>query len=376
MTLDEVVTEVAERLSASVVLVDRAFSLIAYSTQSPGVDRDRVQSILTRSCAPEARAWYESFGIADSTRPVTTPENRQIEASSRICLPARYAGSAYGYLFVLPDENSAVSDGDLTAAMSLAGQAGAQLAHTSRGRDDMAVAVADLLEGDRKAFARAITRIEDSGLFPDGGTLTVLAVDGLLPAPGTRSLLAPIGSLTAVMVPAVDGAVDPVRSVAESGAGAGALVGVGASYRGLRWARRSWQQAKLGVRVARHDESTGPIAYWEELGIYRLASCGPTGALADAVLTPSVRALLDHRNVDLLATAQTYLDRAGDTAATAAILGIHRQTLYYRLAKIEEVTGLDLSVGAQRLELHVGLTLGRFIFENQGVRDTSIGQEN
>jgi len=269
-----------------------------------------------------------------------------------------------------------VSDGDLTAAMSLAGQAGAQLAHTARGRDDMAVAIADLLEGDRKAFARAITRIEDSGLFPDGGALTVLAVDGLLPAPGTRSLLAPIGSLTAVMVPAAEGAVDPVRSVAESGAGAGALVGVGGSYRGLRSARRSWQQAKLGARVARHDESTGPIAYWEELGIYRLASCGPTGALADAVLTPSVRALLDHRNVDLLATAQTYLDRAGDTAATAAILGIHRQTLYYRLAKIEEVSGLDLSVGAQRLELHVGLTLGRFIFEHQGVRDTSIGQEN
>ncbi|MFC9761028.1 PucR family transcriptional regulator [Rhodococcus jostii] len=375
MNLDEVVTEVAERLSASVVLVDRAFSLIAYSTQSPDVDKDRVQSILTRSCPPEARAWYESFGIADTTRPVITPENPDIEASSRICLPARYAGAAYGYLFVLPDENSAVSDGDLTAAMSLAGQAGAQLAHTARGRDDMAVAVADLLEGDRKAFARAITRIEDSGLFPDGGALTVLAVDGLLPAPGARALLAPIGSLTAVMIPAGDGAVDPVRSVAESGAGAGALVGVGGSYQGLRSARRSWQQAKLGVRVARHDESMGPIAYWEELGIYRLSSCGPTSVVADAVLTPSVRALLDHRNVDLLVTAQTYLDQAGDTGATAGVLGIHRQTLYYRLAKIEEITGLDLSVGAQRLELHVGLTLGRFIFEHLGTEEGRNGEQ-
>ncbi len=132
MTLDEVVTEVAERLSASVVLVDRAFSLMAYSTQSPGVDRDRVQSILTRSCPPEARAWYESFGIADTARPVITPENPDIEASSRICLPARYAGAAYGYLFVLPDENSAVSDGDLTAAMSLAGQP-ARNSHTPPG---------------------------------------------------------------------------------------------------------------------------------------------------------------------------------------------------------------------------------------------------
>ncbi|MFC9362299.1 PucR family transcriptional regulator, partial [Rhodococcus sp. NPDC057014] len=168
----------------------------------------------------------------------------------------------------------------------------------------------------------------------------------------------------------------PVRSVAESGAGAGALVGVGGACQGLRSARRSWQQAKLGVRVARHDESMGPIAYWEELGIYRLASCGPSGVVADAVLTPSVRALLDHRNVDLLVTARTYLDQAGDTGATAGVLGIHRQTLYYRLAKIEDITGLDLSVGAQRLELHVGLTLGRFIFERQGARDPVTGQEN
>ncbi|RZL75659.1 MAG: PucR family transcriptional regulator [Rhodococcus sp. (in: high G+C Gram-positive bacteria)] len=375
MNLDEVVTEVAERLSASVVLVDRAFSLIAYSTQSPGVDKDRVQSILARSCPPDARAWYESFGIADTTRPVVTPENPDIEASSRICLPARYAGTAYGYLFVLPDENSNVTERDLTAAMSLAGQAGAELAHTSRGRDHMAVAVADLLEGDRKAFARALTRIEDSGLFPDGCALTVLAVDGLLPAPGTRTLLAPIGSLTTVLVPAADGAVDPVRSIAESGAGAGSLVGVGGSSQGLRSARRSWQQAKIAVRVARHDDSIGPIAYWEELGIYRLSSCGPAGLLAEAVLTPSVRALLDHRNIDLLVTAQTYLDQAGDTGATAGALGIHRQTLYYRLAKIEEITGLDLSVGAQRLELHVGLTLGRFIFEHVRTEETRSGAE-
>jgi DNA-binding PucR family transcriptional regulator len=40
-----------------------------------------------------------------------------------------------------------------------------------------------------------------------------------------------------------------------------------------------------------------------------------------------------------------------------------RQTLYYRLAKIEEITGLSLSVGAQRLELHIGLTLGRFLVD-------------
>nr|WP_271211830.1 helix-turn-helix domain-containing protein [Rhodococcus wratislaviensis] len=55
------------------------------------------------------------------------------------------------------------------------------------------------------------------------------------------------------------------------------------------------------------------------------------------------------------------MDHAGDAAATAAELRIHRQTLYYRLGRIEDLTGLDLTVGAHRLELHIGLVLGRFL---------------
>ncbi|RYF54947.1 MAG: PucR family transcriptional regulator [Comamonadaceae bacterium] len=362
MILDEIATEVSERLAASVVLVDNAFSLVTYSAQAPGVDTARVQSILMRSCSPGAREWYEQFGIADSTTPVRTPENLEIGAAPRICLPARYAGTAYGYLFVLPDKDSAVSDADLTAVMHLAEQAGQRLAHSLHDNYRLAVAVADLLEGEREASARALDRIENSGLFPNGTSVVVLAVDGLTPRPGSRTLLAPIGSLTAVMVPITDSVGDPVRAITDNTTLAGALVGVGETYRDIRAAARSWQQAKVAVRVAHYDRSIGPVAYWTSLGIYRLAAYSPSSGVADAVLTPSVRALLDHRSPDLLVTAQVYLSHAGDTAAAASELGIHRQTLYYRIAKIEEIAGLDLSIGMQRLELHVGITLGHFLY--------------
>jgi hypothetical protein len=362
LILDEIVTAVSEQLAASVVLVDKAFSLVAYSAQAPGVDKARVQSILMRSCSPGAREWYEQFGIANSTTPVRTPEYSEIGAAPRICLPARYAGTTYGYLFVLPDENGAVSDADLTAVMPLAEQAGQILAHSSHDNYRLAAAVADLLEGERQASARALDRIENSGLFPNGTSVAVLAIDGLIPRPGSRTLLAPIGSLTAVMVPIADGVDDPARAIADNARLAGSLVGMGETYRDIRAAARSWQQAKIAVRVAHYGKSIGPVADWTALGIYRLAACSPSSGIADAVLTPSVRALLDHRNTDLLVTAQTYLNHAGDTAAAAAELGIHRQTLYYRIAKIEEIAGLDLSIGMQRLELHVGITLGHFLY--------------
>ena len=43
------------------------------------------------------------------------------------------------------------------------------------------------------------------------------------------------------------------------------------------------------------------------------------------------------------------------------MLTIHRHTLYYRLRRIQELTTLDLSIGQDRLELHVGLSLGRLV---------------
>ncbi len=50
-----------------------------------------------------------------------------------------------------------------------------------------------------------------------------------------------------------------------------------------------------------------------------------------------------------------FLDCAGSAARAAAALRIHRQTLYYRLARIGELTALDLAEGDDRLLLHASL---------------------
>ncbi len=54
-----------------------------------------------------------------------------------------------------------------------------------------------------------------------------------------------------------------------------------------------------------------------------------------------------------------FLDRAGQASRTATELGIHRQTLYYRLARIQQLTGLDLNDGEDRLLLHMALKAAR-----------------
>ncbi|MQY03505.1 PucR family transcriptional regulator [Actinomadura macrotermitis] len=80
---------------------------------------------------------------------------------------------------------------------------------------------------------------------------------------------------------------------------------------------------------------------WSSLGALRLLRCAGDEALAQATLTPGIETLLHHP--DLAATARLFLDHAGSVQTTAAALGIHRQTLYHRLHRIEALTGLTLS---------------------------------
>ncbi|MCF3965456.1 PucR family transcriptional regulator, partial [Streptomyces fuscigenes] len=97
----------------------------------------------------------------------------------------------------------------------------------------------------------------------------------------------------------------------------------------------------------------GPVAEWTAIGPYRLLTRLPPGP------DPAVAPLLGAAHADLARTAEAYLDHAGQAGRTAAALGIHRQTLYYRLSRIEQLTGLDLASGEDRLLLHMALKSAR-----------------
>ena len=70
----------------------------------------------------------------------------------------------------------------------------------------------------------------------------------------------------------------------------------------------------------------------------------------------------------LTATAETFLDCAGSASRAAGLLRVHRQTLYYRLSRIEELTGLDLADGEARLLLHASLKAARLAAPTLGGR--------
>jgi DNA-binding PucR family transcriptional regulator len=144
---------------------------------------------------------------------------------------------------------------------------------------------------------------------------------------------------------------------AAGNAGAGVLpvltaaAGISAARAGLAELGTAWREASASARAVLAEPQLGPVAEWASIGPYRLLTSLP----ADAAHDPAVRALLSPAHRELARTAEVYLDCAGQAGRTAAELGIHRQTLYYRLSRVEQLTGLDLDDGEDRLLLHMAL---------------------
>jgi DNA-binding PucR family transcriptional regulator len=130
----------------------------------------------------------------------------------------------------------------------------------------------------------------------------------------------------------------------------GTTAGVSRVRRGPAELLTQWSEACAAAHVAAVVPRFSPVAHWPELGAWRVVS-----AMSGA--DPAVAPLL--ADPVLTGTAEAFLDCAGSASRAAEVLRIHRQTLYYRLSRIEALTGLDLGDGEARLLLHASLKAAR-----------------
>ena len=116
-------------------------------------------------------------------------------------------------------------------------------------------------------------------------------------------------------------------------------------------AERTRRAVRAGARV---DPPT-----WDRLGSWQLVVTAPD-ELRPKDIHPGVGALRALPRADLLDTARVVLERGGDIVASAEELHLHRTTLYYRLERIEALTGVDLKSGAARVDLQFAIRLADY----------------
>ncbi|MGP3774430.1 PucR family transcriptional regulator [Streptomyces sp. SDT5-1] len=380
----DLVDEISALLGAPATLENRDFRLIAFGAQVSDSDTEfdetaldpvRTRSILTRGSTSAVRTWFEGFGIASAREPVRIPATPEAGVyRGRICLPVRHHGFVLGYVWLLDDEPGPTAE-QLDAAMEVAGRIGALLADEAQaGADltrefhsvltaergwqrDMAVAALRTALGSRAPGLHTVVCVAPwPSADPDDApsVRTIPAADALCTVPwgATGQCLALLVRLRSreALAPALTAA-----AKLRDRAGSPVATGIGAARDDLAELATAWQEATAAARAALADPRLGPDAQWSAIGPYRLLTALPAEAVHDPVIAP----LLSPAHRQLARTAEVFLDCAGQAGRTAAALGIHRQTLYYRLSRVEQLTGLDLDEGEDRLLLHMGLKASR-----------------
>lgn len=137
------------------------------------------------------------------------------------------------------------------------------------------------------------------------------------------------------------------------------MLGVGRPAPGIAGARRSLREAQEALRGTRLQPDR-PIMRYTDLGVLRLLlpleDAPALREFCQETLAPLIHA--DHHQSDgLLTTLDHWLAANGNLTEAARRLNLHRNTLMYRLHRIEELLGASLDDADRRLALHLALKI-------------------
>ncbi|MCJ1712924.1 CdaR family transcriptional regulator [Curtobacterium sp. VKM Ac-2922] len=145
---------------------------------------------------------------------------------------------------------------------------------------------------------------------------------------------------------AVRSAQNTLRSAVDTNAG------VGSVHAGPAGLVRTLGEAGDAARLAAGRPESGWFVHVDRLGLAQLLLAWTQTdtflPAAEQLLAP-----LERGGGVLRATLAAYLDAESSVAETAAVLGVHRNTVWDRIARIERLIGVDLKDPETRLALHL-----------------------
>jgi DNA-binding PucR family transcriptional regulator len=357
--LPDVVRAAARALEASLVLLDRAGSVLAVAARSPADERSlldgaagvetielRVADVPVGQLRMRARAQPGPALV----RLVTTLVASEVE---RVRAPARASQEASsGFLHAILGRELTEHD-EIVARASALG--------------------IELLAGASVLVARAHPHVPTE----EGWRARVLATAerGVRAVVATAiAALAKRDSSAAEVLVLVPGGEDAVAKRAAEGV----LRELQAGLPGYSFAvgrsrvagepldlHRAGNEALLAVNVAEGDDDH-PLLAFEQTGAYRLllSAMSEDPAELQRFYAETVEPLVaydEQYDTELVRTVEAFLDNDGNVAGTAQKLFTHRHTIRYRLERVRELSGLDVGSTDGREKLSLGLKAMRVL---------------
>ena len=129
---------------------------------------------------------------------------------------------------------------------------------------------------------------------------------------------------------------------------------------------RAASEALLAANVVEGAEGDGAVLAFEQTGAYRLllSAMSENPQELQRFYAETVEPLVaydEQYETDLMGTLEAFLEADGNVAGTAQRLFTHRHTIYYRLERVRELSGHDVSSSDGREKLSLGLKAMRVL---------------
>jgi purine catabolism regulator len=135
-------------------------------------------------------------------------------------------------------------------------------------------------------------------------------------------------------------------------------IGLGRPHKSLVDLRQSYYEALYAIRIRKLKGNRAVIASFDDLGSYGLL-LGLQDTLSLEVFYDSVLGKLheydEQNSSDLVKSLACFLEANGHWGEASERLYVHRHTLRYRMKRVEEITGRDLSSSQDRMEFWLAL---------------------
>jgi sugar diacid utilization regulator len=133
-------------------------------------------------------------------------------------------------------------------------------------------------------------------------------------------------------------------------------VGVGGLCRAVEEFPRSYEEAELALRMQKASGGSEQVTRFDDLGVYKVLAMANDSAAVERFVGEWLGRLIDYdsaHGTQLVLTLSEYLECGGNYNASAEALSVHRSTLKYRLNRIRQVSGYDLSLPDSQFNLQL-----------------------
>ena len=143
-------------------------------------------------------------------------------------------------------------------------------------------------------------------------------------------------------------------------------IGLGQAARDVTVWRSSYRDAVQALDLATRLQTDTPL-FIGDLGVYQLILSLSDREKLLAFCERTLGPLLEYdmrQHADLIKTLEAFFACHGNLSQTAEMLIVHRNTLLYRMNRINEIAQIDLNRPEIRLALHLALTVRRLLSIN------------